>query len=272
MENHLYVIKGVNQKNKTSDRINHQSFNSCIEDNVNCLNCGHMAKGNYCAHCGQKTSTKRFTVVHIFSYDFFHGIYNLNQGFFSTIKEIYTRSGYVVKDYISGKRAEYLNYFSLFILAITLLHFVQDHSAIHIQELFSTRLNRNLLSLNDSIIQSNGKLFAFLLTPIYALFSFLIFKRAKQNYAEHLVINIFKGAASMLLIAVFYLLTLVIFDHTILKLLYVGFSLLEVIYEMVFFYQYFSNFNYTKKQLLSRCLLITSFSLLMLADKWVVIF
>ena len=269
----MHPADKLKEKNKeiTTDGLKIPS-ETLIDEKSACLNCGQPIEANFCSHCGQKAYTSRFTLKYIFSYDFIHGFYNLHHGFFPTIKKIYTRPGHAVRDYVLGKRAEYLNYFSFLILAITLLHFLHYHSGIHLQDIFYTRINKDFISSYNSLTDRYDKFFAFILIPIYALLSFLIFKRTGQNYAEHLVINIFKFTASLLMISIFYLLALFISDHTILKLLYVFIFLLQIAYEIIFICQYFSTFNYTRKELIYRSLLISSFSILFLVDKWVVIF
>lgn len=236
-----------------------------------CLHCRRIVEDQYCSHCGQKITTSRFHLHHIFSADLVNGMYNLNPGILYTLRCLVTRPGHAVRDYVNGKRADFLNYLSFFILAMTVLHFIHEYSHVQVENLFVTRVNRSVLSFNDNIIHNNSKLFAFLTTPLVSLISYWTFKQAGQNFAEHFVLNVFKTGASMLLVSLFYLLAVVYSNHVFLKISYVGFFLLQVVYEIIFYYQYFSPFGYTRNRLILRSTLVALFSFALLIDKWIIV-
>lgn len=82
-----------------------------------CINCNHHFSGNYCNNCGQKSDTKRLTKKSVLYY-LFGGISSIDSGFLLTLKELITRPGYMINDFIEGKRARYLRPFQLlFVLA-----------------------------------------------------------------------------------------------------------------------------------------------------------
>ena len=256
----------------TTSSLNPVNKNCKALENTTCLHCGSVVKHQYCSHCGQNIATSRFRLRHVFSKDLVHGLYNMSPGIGNTLLCLVTRPGHAVRDYIFGKRANFLNYISFFLLAITVLHFIHEYSHIQIEQLFVTRINRSILSFHDRIISNNSKLFAFLMTPVVSVVSYFVFKKAHQNFAEHLVLNIFKTGAAMLLMSFFYMLAIVWPNHIFLKIAYVSFFLLQLAYEAIFYYQYFSIFNYTKKDLVVRSVLVAVFSIALLIDKWVIMF
>jgi hypothetical protein len=70
---------------------------------MKCLNCNNTIDKNFCNICGQKTSTHRFSIKHILDAGILNGIFMINKGFFFTIKELFTRPGHSIREYINGK-------------------------------------------------------------------------------------------------------------------------------------------------------------------------
>ena len=95
---------------------------------MNCLNCGTEVNKNYCENCGQKASTKRFSLRRLLDREFLSGAFMLNKGLLFTLKVLFTRPGHGIREFIQGKRVRYFNAFSLLLLLITLLFFLDDFS------------------------------------------------------------------------------------------------------------------------------------------------
>lgn len=71
-----------------------------------CVNCGARYRGNFCPACGQAATTRRFVFR-----DMFHSVFvTLLAGdnvFFRTSVALLLRPGYMVRDYLYGRRARY---------------------------------------------------------------------------------------------------------------------------------------------------------------------
>lgn len=71
-----------------------------------CVNCGAHYRGNFCPACGQAATTRRFVVR-----DMLHSVFaTLVAGdnvFFRTAGALLLRPGYMVRDYLYGRRARY---------------------------------------------------------------------------------------------------------------------------------------------------------------------
>ncbi|MCD8072668.1 MAG: DUF3667 domain-containing protein [Alistipes sp.] len=80
-----------------------------------CKNCGEETSGNYCWNCGQKTSTSRIRFTNTVA-NFFTALFNVERGALKTLWMLFTRPGFVARDYIEGKRKDYINPFSLMVL------------------------------------------------------------------------------------------------------------------------------------------------------------
>lgn len=82
-----------------------------------CKNCGHHYEGHYCNECGQKAKTGKLTLRSVID-NWAYGLTNCDTGILFTYKELFTRPGHMLADYIRGKRVIYFQPFPmLFITA-----------------------------------------------------------------------------------------------------------------------------------------------------------
>jgi len=77
-------------------------------DQKNCLNCNAQVYGKYCHICGQENIEPKETVWHLISH-FFQDITHFDGKFFSSLKLLIFRPGFLPKEYMLGRRASYLN-------------------------------------------------------------------------------------------------------------------------------------------------------------------
>ena len=77
-----------------------------------CSNCELEFEGDYCPRCGQHIGTERITLKNIVQ-NFFKEFMDLEDGFLFTMKELFYRPGYMIRDYLQGKRAHYFKPFQL---------------------------------------------------------------------------------------------------------------------------------------------------------------
>ncbi len=90
-----------------------------------CLNCGTTYTGNYCNRCGQSRNTPRYRLSNALR-NIAGGFFNIDNGFGRTLLELLYRPGYMIRDFISGKRVGYFRPFqTLFILAALYIMAVQ---------------------------------------------------------------------------------------------------------------------------------------------------
>ena len=90
-----------------------------------CLNCGTTYTGNYCNRCGQSRNTPRYRLSNALK-NIAGGFFNIDNGFRRTLLELLYRPGYMIRDFIGGKRVEYFRPFqTLFILAALYIMAVQ---------------------------------------------------------------------------------------------------------------------------------------------------
>jgi hypothetical protein len=80
----------------------------------NCLNCNAEVQGRFCQVCGQENIETKETVWHLISH-FFQDITHFDGKFFSTVKYLITKPGFLSKEYMIGRRASYVNPIRMYI-------------------------------------------------------------------------------------------------------------------------------------------------------------
>ncbi len=216
---------------------------------MKCLNCGHIALKKHCPQCGQKTSTHRFSLASIFDYAVINAYFSLNAGLIFTIKELFLRPGHAVREYLQGKRAKYLNAFSLFLvmLAFSLLisSFIKDNN------------NDIARSVYTQLRRDYPRLMVAAEIPVLSVIMLLCFRKIKFNFAEHLVAATYFSAIMLFLGTL-----LDFFDFfkiektTIIFALLVGIHIsLRLGYMFYFYYQLFATSGLKKVFIVSRIML-----------------
>ena len=80
----------------------------------NCLNCNAEVQGGFCHKCGQENIEPKESVWDLASH-FFKDITHFDGKFFSTVKYLFKKPGFLSKEYMVGRRASYVNPIRLYI-------------------------------------------------------------------------------------------------------------------------------------------------------------
>ncbi|MES2680762.1 MAG: DUF3667 domain-containing protein [Bacteroidota bacterium] len=198
-----------------------------------CLNCQTSLQGSFCHHCGQKSSTHRITFSKFIQHDLVHGIFHLDKGVLYTLKTLIYSPGYAARSFLEGKRVMHYNIFALFIIIIALKTLVDLQIAPG--EVFKSAdapAHQADETINNAI-HHYYKLFYLLIIPLLSAFSFMLFKRLRFNFVEHLVLNAFMLAGGFFYALVFSLLEYLanINDLGIYGLFLIGFYILVGYYQ-----------------------------------------
>ena len=73
-----------------------------------CLNCTADLQGRYCHICGQENTEPKESVWGLITH-FFYDITHFDGKFFSTLKYLAFKPGFLSAEYVKGRRASYLN-------------------------------------------------------------------------------------------------------------------------------------------------------------------
>lgn len=156
-----------------------------------CLNCNYETIGKFCHTCGQKTDTHRITAKHFITHDLLHGVWHIERGIVFTIKQALLRPGTAALEYISGKRIKYYNvfYIILVIIGLTLLvNSIYDNMLFEYFKIKNEPATSAQAKDIDKFLGDYAKLIIYAFVPLFAFNSFILFKRKKLNFSEHLII------------------------------------------------------------------------------------
>lgn len=175
---------------------------------VVCRNCSHMFTGKYCPECSQRADTHRITWHYIW-HEIPHSIWHVDKGILFTLRELFTRPGYTIREFIDGKRVNHYRPLALILLLGALLVFLSQSLGVRmsaqVQETFSDANDTPSEALKafqtevNQFTEKNQTLISLLTIPITSFFLWLFFRKKSLNYPEHLVANTFLAVVSFFL-------------------------------------------------------------------------
>lgn len=103
-----------------------------LREEKDCLNCGHIVEEHFCPHCGQENTETRQPFHFLFTH-FVEDFTHYDGQFWKTMKYLLFRPGKLTKEYILGKRQQYVAPVKLYIFISFLTFFIpslfpSDHS------------------------------------------------------------------------------------------------------------------------------------------------
>jgi len=223
---------------------------------ANCLNCNHSAAQNYCPNCGQKNSTHRYSLKHFFEHDFVHGVWHVDKGVLFTVKELFTRPGNSVREYVQGKRVNYFSFVTLILLIMGVSSVLGHYSHVKLTDLVPES-SRAVMTPLEQFISKYPKIVLLITIPLYSFFSFIFFRKSGYNYSEHLVLNSYKTSAELLVGLLFTVVT--IFYTNVKGLMLINYLVVSgfgIFYTIWFYYQFFSESGYSKRALILRSIFV----------------
>jgi len=111
----------------------------------NCLNCGTTVIGKYCHNCGQENIEPKESLWQLISH-FFNDFTHFDGKFFSTLKDLLIKPGFLSKEYMTGRRADYLNPVRMYIFTSFIFFLI-----------FFSLFHPNESEFKNSKFQLNGK-------------------------------------------------------------------------------------------------------------------
>lgn len=156
-----------------------------------CKNCGNEVSDNFCSRCGQRADTHKLN-MHFILHDLQHGLFHFDKGVLYTAKQLLTRPGHTIREFLEGKRVRHFQPLSFVIVLATFYGLVWHY-------LIFDRLHKSLIEPRHDLTRAGVKIvawmtehFAFdglILIVTSTLVSYIIFKKQKYNLVEHLVLN-----------------------------------------------------------------------------------
>ena len=151
-----------------------------------CLNCGSDRVGNYCADCGQKFQPTKLP-INLFLEDAAETLFNIDNRFYRTIRDLFVKPGKVTKEYIEGKRAKYLPplriYVSISLVYFLLAQFIESDKILFVNFTQDDEgVDVNLAKVVQTAL--------FFLVPVMAGIVSLLHRKRKAYYIEYLIFSI----------------------------------------------------------------------------------
>ena len=106
--------------------------------NITCKNCYQIYKGHYCSNCGQTAETHPIN-LHFLWHDIQHGLLHFDNGIPYTAKQLFTRPGHSIREFIEGKRVRHFKPISLVMLLATA--YVALIHILHIELILKTNIH-----------------------------------------------------------------------------------------------------------------------------------
>ncbi|MCG8577828.1 MAG: DUF3667 domain-containing protein [Flavobacteriales bacterium] len=190
---------------------------------IECKNCRNKFQGKFCNNCGQQSNTKRINFSYLLD-QISNSLLQLEHGFFFTIKELFTRPGHSIREFIEGKRKRHFKPLA-FVLITSSIYLIAAYFAdntTYLEESFSgiaegieSTNKKYSLSRTKNILNwlsTHSDYATLVLLPLFSFASVISFARFKYNFVEHLILNIYITGQQTLIFIVFILLNFVIDD------------------------------------------------------------
>jgi Protein of unknown function (DUF3667) len=168
---------------------------------MNCKNCNIELTHNYCPICGQPTQLKRIDGKYIL-HEIEH-ILHFERGILYTVRELVTRPGQNIRNYLSENRSRLVKPI-IFIILTSLIYTLISHF-FHIEEEYVSYkgLEKTTIGRILKWIQSNYGYANILIGIFIAIWLKVFFKKYGYNFFELIIMLCFVQGISMLIFAIF---------------------------------------------------------------------
>lgn len=162
-----------------------------------CKNCGNLFDGNYCNQCGQSAKTKRINYEFLWE-DIQHGLLHYDKGIGYSLKKIFEKPGYVINDYIAGKRVNHFRPISMVIIMATIYALIY-----HLLDLnHRSALDESTGAILEKVFE-HYYWFVVATIPIYTITTYIMFKKTGYNFYEFIIFEAFKTSQRLSIHIVF---------------------------------------------------------------------
>lgn len=167
--------------------------------NITCKNCHQTFKGHYCSNCGQTAETHKLN-LHYLWHDIQHGLFHFDSGIFYTAKQLFTRPGHSIREFIEGKRIKHFKPISLVMVLATA--YIASIHLLHI-DLFAKTNETVIPNSNIKIEQlrewmvSHFAWITLLSIPLHTIGTAICFRKQGYNFIEYFVLNTYKATQKL---------------------------------------------------------------------------
>jgi hypothetical protein len=178
--------------------------------NITCKNCHQTFKGHYCSNCGQTAETHPIN-LHFLWHDIQHGLLHFDNGITYTGKQLFTRPGHSIREFIEGKRVKHFKPLSLVMVLATayvaLIHLLHIELIVKTNGPVDPSVHIDPVKIGEWL-QSHFAWITIAFIPIHTIGTVITFRKQGYNFFEYFILNTYKAAQklyiSLLFIPVFY--------------------------------------------------------------------
>jgi hypothetical protein len=223
--------------------------------NVTCKNCSHIYKGHFCSNCGQTSDTHRLN-FHFLWHEIRHSLFHFDEGILYSGKQLFSKPGHTIREFIEGKRVKHFKPISLVIVLATLYGLLYHYFHISFVEPSPNSASEagiDIVKFNEWM-GTHYAWITLLTIPLYTIGTSIAFRKQGYNLVEYFILNTFKASQKLFVhIATFPLLYYFNGTHSMRTL-----SFIIYLVDVVFIY--WTNAQFFNKLSLKKSLLLTLLS------------
>jgi hypothetical protein len=167
--------------------------------NITCKNCHQTFKGHYCSNCGQPAETHKLN-FHFLLHDIQHGLFHFDSGITYTAKQLFTRPGHSIREFIEGKRVRHFKPISLIVVLATtyiaLIHLLHIDLFVKTDQNLIPNSHINIEQLKEWMT-SHFAWITLLSIPLHTIGTAICFRKQGYNFIEYFVLNTYKASQKL---------------------------------------------------------------------------
>lgn len=156
-----------------------------------CKNCYQTYTGHYCNNCGQTAETHKIN-GHFLWHDVQHGLLHFDGGIPYTLKQLFTRPGHSIREFIEGKRVRHFKPLSLVAVLAALYGFLYHY--FHINMFDSSPDSKLTIEDYNEWIITHYAWITVATIPLYSIGTFIGFRKQGYNFVEYFVLNTYQAS------------------------------------------------------------------------------
>jgi len=219
---------------------------------TNCKNCKTQFTGKFCPQCGQSAATHKINHHYIW-HDIQHDLLHFDKGILHTSKELFTRPGHFIRDYIEGKRVNQSKPISLIIILATINGILVHNFHINLINKIGTTNSSDgitIQEINEWVALHFSWIILFMV-PIRALTTYIVFHKQGYNYYEHIVLAAYLASLRLLIQIVAFPIDFLLSNSIVLQTFMKFNFLIEIVFSIWGHTQFFNKISKPKTILLS---------------------
>jgi hypothetical protein len=178
--------------------------------NTICKNCSQTYRGHYCSNCGQTAETHKLN-LHYLWHDIQHGLFHFDSGITYTAKQLFTRPGHSIREFIEGKRVKHFKPISLVVVLATtyiaLVHLLHIDLFVKTDQNTVSNTHINIEQLKEWLT-SHFAWITLVSIPLHTIGTAICFRKQGYNFIEYFILNTYKASqklyVALLFIPIFY--------------------------------------------------------------------